>query len=224
MAIKPVIVGTDGSAASARAVAWAVQEAVRRDVPLRIVAVLPPGFHGSWLVPADPLYGALRETAVHALDEEASRAGLAAPELTVDTSLVIDEPAPFLAGLGLSASMLVVGTRGAARPGMGQLGSVSRYLATHARCPVVIIPSATPAPQRQIVVGVRDPDDEAHLAFAFEEAASRSAHGRRRCHPCPSSSGAGPPVCRGRPPGSRQAPRQPRRRRRAPQPTHPVGA
>src|ERR1700723_2919532 len=113
MAIKPVIVGTNGSAASARAVAWGVQEA--------------------------------------------SRAGLAAPGLTVDTSLVIDEPAPFLAGLGLSASMLVVGARGAARPGTGQLGSVSRYLATHARCPVVIIPSAAPAPKRQIVVGVRDP-------------------------------------------------------------------
>ena len=176
MAIKPVIVGTNGSAASARAVAWAVQEAVRRDVPLRIVAVLPPGLHGGWLVPADPLYGALRETAVHALDEEASRSGRAAPGLTVDTSLVIDDPAPFLAGNVLSASILVVGARGAARPGTGQLGSVSRYLATHARSPVVIIPSATPAPKRQVVVGVRDPDDEAHLAFAFEEAASRSAH------------------------------------------------
>jgi nucleotide-binding universal stress UspA family protein len=42
MAIKPVIVGTDGSAASARAVAWAVQEAVRRDVPLRIVRSCRP--------------------------------------------------------------------------------------------------------------------------------------------------------------------------------------
>jgi nucleotide-binding universal stress UspA family protein len=160
MAIKPVIAGTNGSVASARAVAWAVQEAVQRDVPLRIVAVLPPGRHGGWLVPADPLYGALRETAVHALDEEASRAALAAPGLTVDTSLISDEAAPFLADLGLSASMLVVGTRGTARSSTGQLGPVSRYLAANARCPVVIIPSATPAPQRQVVVGVRDSDDE----------------------------------------------------------------
>jgi nucleotide-binding universal stress UspA family protein len=145
MAIKPVIVGTNGSAASARAVTWAVQEAVRRDVPLRIVAVLPPGRHGGWLVPADPLYGALRETAVHALDEQASRAALAAPGLTVDASLIVDEPGPFLADLGLSASMLVVGTRGAAGSSAGPLGPVSRYLVTHARCPVVIIPS-TPQP------------------------------------------------------------------------------
>src|ERR1700722_1629094 len=121
MAIKPVIVGTNGSAASARAVAWAVQEAVRRDVPLRIVAVLPPGLHGGWLVPADPLYGALRATAGNAPDEGGSRAGMAAPGLTVDTSLVIDDPAPFLAGNVLSASILVVGARGAARPGTGQL-------------------------------------------------------------------------------------------------------
>jgi nucleotide-binding universal stress UspA family protein len=144
MAIKPVIVGTNGSAASARAVAWAIQEAVRRDVPLRIVAALPLSRHDNWLGPADSLYGALRETAVHALDEAADSVSLAAPELTVDTSLVIGEPGPMLAGLSPSASMLVVGERGTATHRTGQLGAVSRYLATHARCPVVVAPPQTP--------------------------------------------------------------------------------
>lgn len=167
MAIKPVIVGTDGSAASARAVAWAIQEAVRRDVPLRIVAALPLSRRDDWLGPADSLYGVLRETAVHALDEAADSASLAAPELTVDTSLVIGEPGPILADLSPSASMLVVGECGTATHRTGHLGSVSRYLATHARCPVVV-PRHTPvAHHHQVAVAVRDPSDgQAALAFS----------------------------------------------------------
>jgi nucleotide-binding universal stress UspA family protein len=175
MAIKPVIVGVDGSAASARATAWAIQEAVRRDVPLQIVAALPLARHDDWLGPADSLYSALRETAVHALEEAGARAQLAAPGLTVDTSLVIGEPAPLLADLDLSASMLVVGAHGSAHQPPGALGSVSRYLATHARCPVVIVPVHAPvAHHQQVVVGVRSSDEgEGHIAFAFEEAAYR---------------------------------------------------
>ena len=39
MAIKPIVVGIDGSEPSLRAVDWATREAVLRDVPLRIVSV-----------------------------------------------------------------------------------------------------------------------------------------------------------------------------------------
>ena len=44
MAAKPVVVGTDGSEESLRAVDWAAREAVLRGLPLRIVsaAALPP--------------------------------------------------------------------------------------------------------------------------------------------------------------------------------------
>ena len=38
MASKPIVAGTDGSAASLRAVDWAAREAVLHGVPLRIVA------------------------------------------------------------------------------------------------------------------------------------------------------------------------------------------
>lgn len=177
MAIKPVIAGIDGSAASARAMAWAIQEAVRRDVPLRIVAALPLGRHDDWLGPADSLYRTLREAAVHALDEAAGRARLAAPGLTIDTSLIIGEPAPLLADLGLGSAMLVVGAHGAAARTTGSLGSVSRYLATHARCPVVVVPvHPAVAHHHQVALGVRNPDgSEAPLAFAFEEADRRQA-------------------------------------------------
>ena len=56
------------------------------------------------------------------------------------------------------------------------LGSVSRYLATRAPCPVVVAREETMAVHREIVVGVHDPDrSAAALRFAFEEANLRNA-------------------------------------------------
>jgi hypothetical protein len=64
------------------------------------------------------------------------------------------------------AELTVHGTTGPTAKG---LGSITRYIATPARCPVVITPGETPVPRHQIVAGVRDLDDsETQLAFAFE--------------------------------------------------------
>jgi nucleotide-binding universal stress UspA family protein len=72
--------------------------------------------------------------------------------------------------------MLVVGSRGAGGFAAMVLGSVSRYVATHALCPVVVAREETRAVHREIVVGVHDPDrSSAALSFAFAEAALRKA-------------------------------------------------
>ena len=42
---SPVIVGIDGSTAALRAALWAVDEAVSRDTPLRLVHVVPASGH-----------------------------------------------------------------------------------------------------------------------------------------------------------------------------------
>jgi nucleotide-binding universal stress UspA family protein len=56
------------------------------------------------------------------------------------------------------------------------LGSVSRYAAMHASCPVVVVREETGAVHREVVVGIRDPyDATATLPFAFDEAARRGA-------------------------------------------------
>jgi nucleotide-binding universal stress UspA family protein len=57
------------------------------------------------------------------------------------------------------------------------LGSVSRYAATHATFPVVVVRDDSAAShQGQVVVGVRHPEDcDATLTFAFEEAALHNA-------------------------------------------------
>lgn len=56
------------------------------------------------------------------------------------------------------------------------LGSVSRYAATHASCPVVVVRDDTIAAARQVGIGLGDLDHCADsLMFAFEEAALRQA-------------------------------------------------
>ncbi len=56
------------------------------------------------------------------------------------------------------------------------LGSVSRYAAVWAPCPVVVVREETKALHREIAVGIRDPEDlTGTLPFAFEEAALRGA-------------------------------------------------
>ena len=176
MAIKPIVVGTDGSEQSLRAVDWATREAVLRDVPLRIVSVCATEPRINRLIPPDCVCGRLCETAEKALQEAGDRADTAAHGLTIDTSLLVGEPAPLLTDAARNTLMLVVGSGGMSGLATTAFGSVTRYAATHAPCTVVIHRDEAPAHHR-IVVGIRDVDDcEATLAFAFDEASHRGAH------------------------------------------------
>jgi nucleotide-binding universal stress UspA family protein len=177
MATKPVIAGTDGSQESLRAVEWAAREAILRGTSLRIVAipVLPPRMSPS---PAtrDTVAGLIEHSMTRALAAAAQRAAGLEPDLAIETQLLAGAPAEVLVGAGRDASMLVLGSRGAGGFSAMILGSVSRYVATHAPVPVVVAREETMAAHREVVVGVRDPAQSgAALAFAFEEASLRKA-------------------------------------------------
>ena len=177
MAGKPIIVGTDGSEDSMRAVEWAAREAALRGSPLRIVSVSQPlvSWHQPQGTRGAPAKGAHQSCAC-ALASAAERAAQLEPALALDTQLLSGRPARTLAETTADASMLVIGSRGAGGFAAIVLGSVSRYAATHGLCPVVVRRQETTSVDREIVVGVGDPDQSAAaLGFAFEEASLRNA-------------------------------------------------
>jgi nucleotide-binding universal stress UspA family protein len=109
-----------------------------------------------------------------ALTTAAERAAKVSPGLLIDTDHLAGAPAVAVAEAGSAALMLVVGSRGSGAFTALVLGSVSRYAATHASCPVVVVRDEVAASHRQIAVGIGDPDSSsAALTFAFEEAALR---------------------------------------------------
>ena len=139
MAANSIVVATDGSRESVLAVEWAALEASRRGAPLRIVSTsaMPPRMrpaYGSQETVAD----ALQAASVQALATAASRAAEVAPNVPVQTDLLSGAPARVITEAASSASMLVVGARGAGGFTAMILGSVSRYAAMHAACPVVV--------------------------------------------------------------------------------------
>ena len=124
----------------------------------------------------DTVADLLREDRDRALAAAAERAAQTAPGLLIDTDVLTGEPAQAITDSGTGALMLVVGSRGISAFTAMVLGSVSRYAAIHASCPVVVVRDETTATHKQIGVGVGDPESSAAaLEFAFEEAALRKA-------------------------------------------------
>ena len=178
MPAKPIVVATDGSEESLRAVDWAVREAVLRGAPLRLVsaAELLPRLSGGHTMPDDDTVAdTLRRHRDQALTAATERATQAAPELLIDADYLDGAPAAAVTDAGSGALMLVVGSRGVGAFAAMVLGSVSRYAATHAACPVVVVREEAGAVHRQVGIGIGDLENRASLTFAFEEAALRKA-------------------------------------------------
>jgi nucleotide-binding universal stress UspA family protein len=179
MAVKPIVAATDGSEESLRAVDWAAREATLRGAGLRIVAagallprMIPRQSAGEYRTVTD----ALLADRDRALATAAERAGKAAHGLLIDTDPLDGQPARAVTDSGSGALMLVLGSRGTGAFTAMLLGSVSRYAASHASCPVVVIRDEAPGPHGLIGVGVTDPDNwDETLSFAFEEAGLRKA-------------------------------------------------
>ena len=179
MAAKPIVAGTDGSEESLRAVGWAAREAVLRGAPLRIVSaatLLPRMVSRAGPGEYDDVTDVLVKDRDRALAAAAERAAGMAPGLLIDTDPLAGAPAEAVTESGAGALMLVVGSRGRGAFTAMLLGSVSRYAASHASCPVVVVRDATAATGRQVGVGLGDLDHCAgSLTFAFEEASLRQA-------------------------------------------------
>jgi nucleotide-binding universal stress UspA family protein len=208
MASKPIVAGTDGSEESLRAVGWAAREAALRGAPLRIVGtaeLLPrmsprAGASGSTY---DTVTDVLDKDRDRALATAAERAAKAAAGVLIDTDELTGPTAQAVTAAGSGALMLVLGSRGIAAFTALVLGSVSRYAASHASSPVVVVRDESPAPHHLVGVGIADTEScRDALTFALEEASLRHAglhaiHSWRtpqseitRAGPIPTESGA----------------------------------
>ena len=179
MAAKPIVAGTDGSEESLRAVDWAAREATLRGAPLRIVSaatLLPRMVPRAGSAEYDTVTDVLVKDRDRALAAAAERAAKMAPGLLIDTDQLTGQPAEAVTESGAGALMLVVGSRGGGAFTAMVLGSVSRYVASHASCPVVVVRDETTATHRQVGVGIGGLDHcTDSLTFAFEEASLRKA-------------------------------------------------
>jgi nucleotide-binding universal stress UspA family protein len=133
---RRVVVGVDGSPASDRALAWAVDEAVVRHADLVVVH--------AWQIPAaGELAGfdvdRLDEGARSVLDQALARVDVSGLERPVDRRPVCAHPSSALLEAGEGAELVVVGARGRGGFSGLLLGSVSQQVAHHATGPLIVV-------------------------------------------------------------------------------------
>jgi len=133
-----VVVGTDGSEASAPAVAFAAELADRYHEDL--TAVFAWGQPEPWGL-TEPLLVDTEPAEDDRLVIAESVAGLASryPDLTIHTEISGSRPEVALPAAGIGARMLVVGTHGRHGLSRALLGSVSEAVVSELPCPVAVI-------------------------------------------------------------------------------------
>ncbi|WP_433380717.1 universal stress protein [Streptosporangium sp. CA-115845] len=171
---ESIAVGTDGSAAATAALEWAVDDAVRRGMTLRIVHAVDRWPHDLVGFPAPDLSGRLACFGEQVLTEAAKAAMERRPDARVTTELIEGTPSDVLCGQAETAVELVVGDRGLGGFAGSPLGSVPVRMAGHVRGAVVVVRQGCAEAYGEVVVGVDgSAESEPALGFAFEQAALR---------------------------------------------------
>lgn len=174
-----VLVGTDGSPSSDRAIGWAADEAARSGRELRILHVLETPTKtapGKTAGDTDALVDSWTPVLRGAQDLALRRR----PDLKVETMLVHDRDiAAGLRQYAGEATEVVIGHRG--RGGFAELllGSTALHLAGHFPGPVVVVRGRDDGTAGEIVAGVDLAEDPAPaLDHAFAAASARGARVR----------------------------------------------
>jgi nucleotide-binding universal stress UspA family protein len=173
-----VVVGIDGSEAAIQAAEWAVDEAVSREVPLRLVQVIsehvePAPFASVGNVRMELEYA---EAALRIATAAVEAAGKA---VKVETAILQGNPVATLIAESRNAEMICVGSAGIGRLARALLGSTAAELVEGAHCPVAIIRtqrSQSKPDSALIVVAINDsPDNDDVVEHAMAEAKLRHA-------------------------------------------------
>ena len=131
-----IVVGIDGSRAAVGAALWAVDEAVGRDIPLRLVYAIEP---------TDATSGkhldAERDPATAELSVRYAFTAVESTEkpVKIEVEILQRSTDARAARSTQSATIICVGTLGLRHATQGRVGSTAAALAASAHCPVAII-------------------------------------------------------------------------------------
>ncbi|QOV33726.1 universal stress protein [Streptomyces ferrugineus] len=173
----PLVVGVDGSDPSLTAVDWAVDEAARHGLPLRLIyASLWARYEGD--VPSvgeeRPSERVLAENIVGTAAERARRRN---PEVKISAEVVPNEAADALLGESHYAFAVITGSRGRGEFAGLLLGSVGLAVAARAHGPVIVVrgdKAGLAGTHERILLGAADPAIAGEaVRFAFREAEAR---------------------------------------------------
>jgi nucleotide-binding universal stress UspA family protein len=169
------VVGIDGSRAAINAALWAVDEAVSRDIPLRLVYAIDSTDKSD-----TDTEGAARK---RASAELSVRHAFTAVESTdkpvkIEAEILQGHPTLVLRDASQAAAMLCVGSIGLNHFTDSRVGSTAATLVTWAHCPVAMIRrqgGATSSTPGWVVVEVDESVDTRILQLGVEEARLRGA-------------------------------------------------
>jgi nucleotide-binding universal stress UspA family protein len=173
---KSVVVGVNGSQAAVNAAKWAIEEALTRQLPLRLVYVIP-GREAQ--TGSAPISGWELERAEMALSQAECAIHSERKPVEVETAILSGDPGQGLINESQDTALVCVGTsrRGWACDGL--LGPTAAALVADAQCPVAIIrtnPDGSPTELGVIAVVLNDePDNDEVVHQAMEEGRRRHA-------------------------------------------------
>jgi nucleotide-binding universal stress UspA family protein len=169
-------VGINGSQAAINAAKWTIEEALTRQLPLRLVYVIP---RREAEAGSEPISEWELERAEMALSQAECAAQRAKKPVEVETAILSGDPGQALINESQDTALICVGTsrRGWACDGL--LGPTAAALVADAQCPVAIIrtnPDGSPTELGVIAVVLNDePDNDEVVHHAMEEGRRRHA-------------------------------------------------
>ena len=170
-----VVVGIDGSRSAVDAALWAIDEAIDRDLPLRLLYAIeprPPATSDTQSMTHDFTTAEAAVQYVSMAIESAER------PVKVEVEIVQERCVDALVAASRSAAMICLGARGINGASGHRVGTTVRALVGRARCPVTIVRQCTHPPSKKRWIAVEfdgSPEAAAVLECAFEQARLRAA-------------------------------------------------
>ena len=173
---KSVVVGVNGSQAAVNAARWAIDEALSRQLPLRLVYVIPRRQEQTGSAPISEWELERGEMALSQADCAVQSAG---KPVEVETAILSGVPGQALINESQDAALICVGTARRGWASDGLLGPTAAALVADAQSPVAVIrtnPDGSPTKLGVVAVVLNDdPDNDEVVRRAIEEGRRRHA-------------------------------------------------